>query len=807
MKISYTWLCQLLPGLEKIRAVELASRLTLSGLEVEEILDYGKKFSGIVVGEVLKKDKHPNADKLSLCEVSTGSQKFQVVCGAPNVKAGGRYPFATLGTKMPGGMEIKAVKLRGVDSLGMLCSAKELELEGEDGLLDLPPDAVPGDPAAEALGLNDVIFTLNVTPNRGDALSHWGVARDVAALTGLSIDFTAVVPRSSRLDLERTEKPSAASSPRADLKIAVSSPVACARYTGSQIFGVTVGPSPLWLSRRLEVLGVRSINNVVDATNYIMLLTGHPVHAFDAEKIGGHHIHVYELKAAQKFKTLDGSEQELCPGDLVIADADTPVALAGIMGGEHSEVGNATKDLILEVAYFDPEHIRKTSRRLGLQTESSYRFARFVNPDSVFRAHVLLKKIILALAGGEASEVQDFYPKPFHPQELRLPRREVSRLLGVEVSDIEIKKILTDLACQVQTQGDDFLVTVPLSRSDLGRPVDLVEELARIRGLDTIPTVMPQLKLKSPAESVSSRVEFGIKKFLADQGFLETVHYSFGDPAIQDRVLPDEADQILRLKNPISADLSVMRRSLLPDLLQCYKKNHLKQPRGLRLMEWRTVYLTASDGQPEEKKVLAGLYGGSLWGRNRFALNRDMDFFDGKGLVEALFGRARLDFRVTTDAGWPFHPGQSVGYCVGEKPVVRLGALHPELLQNFKITQRLFYFEIDSDFLAQTQIAAQPVFKPVPVLPPVYRDLALLVPQKICHDDILKAIELDKPSELKHVELFDLYEGDRIPEGKKSLAYALVYEPDAGSLTDDAVNAMHFALVDKLKKRLGVELR
>lgn len=806
MRLSYKWLCELIPGLAKTDPLELAQQLTMSGLEVESVLDYGKKFSGIVVGELVKKDKHPNADKLSLCEVSTGTQKFQVVCGAPNVTAGKKYPFATLGTVMPGGLEIRPIKLRGVESFGMLCSAKELELEhDQDGLLELPPQSVVGAPVHETLGLDDCIFELNVTPNRGDALSHWGVARDVVALTGLKPDFDVMVPDGVGLDMNRAQKWTAEGQ-EVDLKISLEAPQACPRYTGSQIFNVKVAPSPCWLARRLVSLGVRSINNIVDATNYVMLLTGHPVHAFDAADIAGHHIRIYQLDAPQKFKTLDAAERSLVAGDLVIADAKGPVALAGIMGGGNSEVKDSTKNLILEVASFEPQQISRTSRRLGLQSESSYRFARFVSPDSVFQAHLLLRDLILALAGGEASEILDSYPKVFQVTKILLKPSEIQRILGVKVPEDEVLRVLRGLDCELSVQKEAYEVLVPSCRSDLTRPVDLIEEIVRLRGMDQIPAEMPSFVLRSTVEPAGSCLERVIKEFFVSAGFRETLHYSFGDPGLFKSVFPQGRD-FLSLKNPLSEDLSAMRQSLLPQLLQCYKKNHLKQESGLRFFECRSIYPLDERGQVRERKVLAGLYGGPLWGRNRFGLKRETDFFDGRGLLDSFFKQARINVDCREDSSWPFHPGQCVLYKSDGETVAQLGALHPELLQSFKIAECLYYFVMEFEFVAGRYQKSALRYVPFAMLPPVYRDLALVAPRELKNEAILQAIEAEKPPELKSVELFDLYEGEPLPAGKKSLAYSLTYEPQRESLTDEAVNAMHFSLVEKIKTRLGVDLR
>lgn len=808
MHVSYQWLCELVPGLAKIPAREVADKLTLSGLEVEEYVDQSAKLKGIVVGEVLIRDKHPNADKLSLCRVKAGREEFQVVCGAPNVEAGKKYPFATLGTVMPDGLEIKPVKLRGVESFGMLCSARELGLSSEHaGLLELPSSAATGEPVAKTLGLCDVIFGLNVTPNRGDALSHWGVARDIAALTGLKPDLSTVVSPSLGLNLcvgavrePPLPKPS-------QLKISVHDKAGAPRYSASQIFGVTVGSSPTWLKNRLEALGLRSINNVVDATNYVMLLTGHPVHAFDADTVTGLAIHVASLDKPKTFKTLDGVERALDAGDLVISDAKNVVALAGIMGGENSEVKPATKDLVLEVAHFNPEAVRKTSRRLGLNTDSGYRFARFVNPDTVLKAHEILRALIVALAGGESGPIQDFYPEPFKPQVVHFADSEITRLLGIAVPVSTAAGILMGLGCDVKVEQNRYAVTVPIARSDLTRPADLIEEIARIYGMDKIPAALPRLGVHVSAESQASRLEFRIKDFFVARGFHETLHYSFGEPGFFAQVLKSSGENFLRLKNPLSEDLAVMRPSLLPQLLAAYKKNRLNTDKGLRLLELRKTYPTSVAGKTAEKNVLCGLYAGNPFGRNPYGLTRDADFYDGKGLFTDFFNAAGIATEVTGHQEWPYHGGQSAVFCAGSEALALVGALHPELLQELKIKDKVFAFEMDYDAVVKLYRVKIPQYREVSALPPVYRDLALLAPRELTHQEILKAIEDVKPPELKSIELFDLYEGERIPAGKKSLAYSFVYQPVSESLTDTAVNEMHFALVEKLKAKLGVELR
>ena len=457
------------------------------------------------------------------------------------MEAGQKYPFATLGTVMLNGLEIKPIKLRGVLSQGMLCSAKELAFSEEsEGLFTLPLDFRTGQAFAKAFGLDDVIFEIKSTPNRGDTLSHWGIARELSALFGLRSE-------SSKFFSKRKVKKK-----QGDLKIELKDAKACPRYTASQIFGVTVGESPVWLTKRLELSGVRSINNIVEGRNYIMLLTGHPVHAFDANDIQGRKIIIETLSSSKTFRTLDSVERKLLVGDLVISDTKSPAALAGIMGGENSEVKFHTKDLILEVAHFHPDSIRRTARRLGIQSESSYRFERFVNPDSVLQAHEFLQDLILTIAGGEPSEIQDKYPKVYKPQKISLPEKEIKRILGVDLNKSTVTKILTALSCRVKSKKGGYEVVVPVFRSDLTRPIDLIEELARLHGLGQIPAEMPSLALRLPTENRSSEIAKEVKEIFASFGFYETVHYSFGEEKDFQKILSGSETPFLKLVNPIS---------------------------------------------------------------------------------------------------------------------------------------------------------------------------------------------------------------------------------------------------------------
>lgn len=656
----------------------------------------------------------------------------------------------------------------------------------------------------EVEGLEDSpvgpIFEVNVTPNRGDVLGHMGLAIEIGALTGLALNEAGGIPKSFAKKFAAT----AVGTEKTGVSVHNLEPKACPRYSSSTISGVSVGPSPAWLSQRLEALGIRSLNTIVDATNYVMLLTGNPVHAFDLEKLSGHALVVRAAEVGARFRTLDGLERELVRGDLLIADGNQAVALAGVMGGENSEVSPTTKALALEVAAFDPDIVRKTAKRLGIKTESSYRFERFVDPSRVRAAHEWLQRLIVAIAGGQASVIFDNYPAPAPVRTIDFPISEVSRLLGIVISQIQVTEILTRLGCQVELSHGRLCVSVPGNRPDLTRPADLVEEVARLYGLDKIPAVMPVLPVHVPFESKVSALESTLKDFFIDHGFVETLHYSFGDPVWFESVLRHgEDNQWVSLKNPLSEDFSVMRPSLLPHLLATYLKNRPLSRKGIRLFESRSVF-----SQSGETRVLAGLMAGNPLGKNRFGLTHDDDFYDVKSLIDKFFMKAGLQPRLTVLSDWPFHPTQSATYHVGDALFAKVGVLHPELLLEHKVRDRVLYFEIAIETFAEAFGQNKKAFVPVNPLPPVYRDLALLVPAQLSHQDILEAIHAAKPKQLKRVELFDLYQGANLEEGKKSLAYAFVYEPSDGeAMTDDEVNRLHFDLVETLSQKLGVTIR
>ncbi|MBI2340544.1 MAG: phenylalanine--tRNA ligase subunit beta [Deltaproteobacteria bacterium] len=791
MKISCRWLKEFLPAL-KASPRTIADRLTNTGLEVEAVEERGGGLEKVVVGEVVKVDRHPNADRLSLCAVTDGKKTHSVVCGAPNVTVNKKYPLALIGARLPNGMEIKQAKIRGVDSEGMLCSAKELGLKGDaSGLLTLDDEAPAGKSFVVYYGLNDTILDVAVPPNRGDLLSHRGMAREVSAIFFLPFkDLKSPVLKGGY--------------PIGDyVSVKVEDSAGCPRYCARVVRGVRIAPSPRRLQTRLELLGVRPVNNVVDAANYVMLETGHPLHAFDHRFIRGGVLKIRKAGESQTFETLDHENRSLLKDDLLIADSEGPVALAGIMGGKMSEVREDTETLVLEAASFHPGRIRSTARRLGIQSESSYRFERGVNPETVSLAIDRLTELIISLAGGEASGDRiDIYPKRVKATRLALHQAEIERTLGISIRQAEVKKILGRLGLAPSAVKGGFKVGAPSFRQDLTREIDLIEELVRFTGYDKIPSDLPRIAVRSPRQSPASAVESEVRAFFSAHGFFETIHYGFCDRQELEKARYE--GPTVSLSNPLSQELSELCPTLLPALLGTYRKNRLKVSGPLKFFEIRPIFLPPS----VEIRRLTAIYGGAAGPKNWQGLNRAMDFFDGKGILEALMAEGKInpvDFRTAEKN--EFHPGQSVEILTGETCLGFFGKVHPEILRRYEIDDAVYAFDLDGAGLAGLWRKTTPAFRPLSPYPTVTRDLALVMDRSLSHDAILRVIQEAKVPALKEVFLFDVYEGEKLPAGKKSLAFSLVYENPERTLTDKEVNDAHFALVDVLAQKLGVVLR
>lgn len=801
MKVSTEWLADYveLPPTTSM----LATRLTLAGLEVEAIESPATALKGVVVALIKESSPHPNADKLSVTQIDIGEAAlFQVVCGAKNYKIGDKVPLATVGTKLPNGTEIKAAQLRGVDSFGMLCSSRELGLSEEHaGLMILDPALKVGTPVADALGLKGAVLTLNVTPNRADALSHLGVAREVSALTGNAVK----VPHS-----KLSESGGAASE---KIQIRIDAPDRCLRYAARVIEGVKIGESPKWLLDRLKAVGVRPISNVVDITNYVLFEYGQPLHAFDLDQVGGAQIIVRTAKPNEKMVTLDGKERALDPDDLLICDRDKPQVLAGVMGGQNSEVNEKTTRVLLEAANFLPASVRRSAKRHALHSESSHRFERGTDANGIPSVLDRAASLIAEIAGGTVLKgVVDVYPKKIDPRRVTLRYLRISTVLGVEVPAEQAKAILTNLGFKLlEHEADSGMYEVPGYRPDVEREEDLIEEVARVRGFDTIPAALPRGASEFVPEAKGYSVDSRVRGALSGAGFDEVVNYSF--------VAPEELKAVsapepwIALLNPLSVEQSVMRTSIYPGLLKNLSHALRHGVDTVRLYEFgRTYHPDPEGGQgarppATEKLTVGGVVHGRRNGRTWTSKDEAADFYDAKGGVEAVLqalGIKGAEFVAAERA--ELHPRATAEVRVNGRVLGHLGELHPRSRNKLDLPAGVFLFALDFLQLHEATTLV-PGYAPPTKFPAVLRDLAVVVPTTLEHESVRKVIREIGGALVEDAVLFDVYTGKPIPDGQKNLAYALRYRSADRTLTDIEVNDAHAKIVAEVTKKLGGQLR
>jgi phenylalanyl-tRNA synthetase beta chain len=779
----------------------LAEKLTFSGTEVEAIETIGSTYEGVVVAEVLKVDRHPNADKLTLCTVNPGVGQMVVVCGAPNVKAGGKYPFARVGVTLPNGLKLKKAKIRGVESEGMLCAEDELGIsEDHSGLLELDAKWAPGTPLSEVMGPPETVLDLEITPNRPDCLSIIGLAREVAAMYGVPLK----VPEISFSEVGR---------PAWDLtKVEVHDTEGCPRYTARIMTGVKIGPSPDWMKRRLEASGIRAINNVVDITNYVMLECGQPLHAFDQELLGEGRIVVRRVRPGEKMATLDNIDRPLNENMLVIADAQKPVAVAGVMGGAGSEIRDVTHTVLLESACFKPADIRVTSRKLGLSTESSYRFERGVDINGAEWASRRAAQLMAQLAGASiAPGVIDVYPNHRAPRAIPCRYSKVNEVIGLNAAGSDMRRIFSSLGLGVSENGvDACMVSVPTFRQDLEREIDLVEEFARIYGLDKIATPSPRAEIVPGASDRPVQAVQACRDALVGLGLREIMNYSFLSGALLDLFDPNDASRRVVLPNPYSADHSVLRNSLVPQMVETLGRNAARQIREAAFFEIGRVFDKKEDGTFHEENRLAiglmGPVGRTGFDRQHPVSEEDM-FLWVKGIWENLaqaLSLEKVSLEASSFAG--MEEGRSVAVQLDGKTIGRFGLVRSVLRKEWRLSEPVAVLEVQLDPLLG-RIFVPRSFTPLATYPSVGRDMALIVDTSVRHEDILNIVKKVAPKELEQVELFDIFAGEGIGVGKKSMAYSFTYRSLERTLTDEEANRYHERVKDAVKKSLSVEIR
>ena len=772
--------------------------LTMGGLDVESLEPVAPAFSGVVVGGVVDVVRHPSADRLTLCRVDVGGDApLSIVCGAPDVLPGMKVAVAMLGARLPG-MEIKQAKVRGVESSGMLCSAKELGLsQDHSGLLVLPADARPGADVRRLLDLDDQLFTLKLTPNRGDCLSLRGIAREVSVLTGASLTVPAVIPAKAALEEKR--------------KILLQDTAACPRYCGRILRGVNVkARTPDWMVRRLERCGLRSISAIVDITNFVMLELGQPLHAFDNRAIEGEVV-VRLAREGERLRLLNGQEVELDPDVLLIADGKKPLALGGIMGGEASAVSGSTVEVFLEAAWFNPSAVAGRARRFALSSDAAFRFERGVDFAATVEAIERATQLIFEVCGGAAGPISEARATLPQRKPVRLRSDRASKIIGVQFSDEQIAGLLKRLQLPHARSGGEFTVTPPSYRFDLEIEEDMVEEIARLHGYDNIPSRPPQAALVMLAAPEGRRALSELKRILVDREYFEVVNFSFVE-AQWERDFCGNAEPIA-LENPIAAQLDVMRSSLIGSLVANLRFNLARKIDRVRVFEAARCFSRLSGGEDprDPARALAGYHqplriGGLVYGpaaAEQWGVPvRPVDFYDVKGDVEALIAPREARFAPLGHPG--LHPGRAASVSLGGTAVGWLGELHPRWLQKYDLPQAPVLFELDVAALAAVDM---PQYLEISRFPPVIRDRSMEFDEAIPVSSILEELAKNRPPLVQNIRLFDFYRGKGVQSGRKSLAFRVVMQDTARTLTDAEADAAMAQLTELLAAKFGAKLR
>ncbi len=798
MKISLNWLKDFV-DITDIPVEEIVHKLTMAGLEVESYVNQKELYKNFVVGFVKEKQKHPKADKLSLCKVSNGTEDLQIVCGAPNVEAGQKVILAQLGTIIPSnGMKIVKTKIRGFESCGMLCSESELLLSDDhSGIKVLNANLDEGTPISNVLGLDDVIMEIGITPNRPDALSHLGVARDIAALFNRQLKTPTLNLKSSTKNINDF----------ASIEIIDSEN--CPRYSAKVVLNVEIKESPLWLKQRIEAVGLRSINNIVDVTNFINFELGQPLHAFDLDKLDNKKIIVKCAEENSTFTTLDSKERKLNSNVLMICDGSKPVAIAGVMGGENSEVTITTKNILIESAYFNPKSIRRTSKFLGLSTDSSYRFERGTNPSGTAFAAERAAQLIAEISGGEVvNGIIDVYPKVIREKEIVLRFNRIEKILGYKIADEKVIQILKALDFKITNQNERTLVVVsPLFRPDIEREIDLIEEIARIDGYDNIPTVAKTNITLLEKYDQNSNIDF-LREIVVGLGFNEIYCNS-----LIDETSAKTFAEPIRLLNPLGIEMAFLRTSLIPGALDTLKRNINVGEKNLKLFEFGNIFKSVNPELndftdfKEEKSLLLTITGKASeksWNREA----RDFDFFDLKGIVSTIFSRLNLDYLINDSY---YNNGNNIFDYYTTKNykdmlLARGGKIKKDILKFFDIKQDVFCVEFFIDELVKID-RQNKKFNELLKFPKIHKDFAFIFDKSVSYDDVKNFIFKKASGLLKNVHIFDLFENENIGTDKKSMAFGLEFYNFERTLTDEEVEKDFINLIEEIKKEFKAVLR
>jgi len=798
MLISLNWLKQYI-DLDGIEINEMENSLTMIGQEVEKIDIVGGNLDKVVVAHLEEVKKHPNADSLTLCKVNNGKEILQIVCGATNHKTGDKVALAQVGARLKEDFTIKKGKIRGEESNGMLCSEDELGIGSDkDGIIILPEDAPVGVPFKDYLGINDTVFELEITPNRPDCLSHIGIARELSAYYGKELKYPQ-----TEINSEIEEKTSD------NVKVNIEDSNLSRRYVTRILKNVTVKESPKWLKERIEAVGLRSINNIVDVSNFILMEMNHPNHVFDLDKIEGNEIKVKSAVKGDKLVTLDEQERELEDGDIVICDSKKILALGGVMGGLDSEVTDNTKNILLEVAQFNPQNVRKTSRRLTLSSDSSYRFERGIDVEDSIKVINRLANLIQEVAGGEIlNGYVDVYPVPYENKVAELNFERLNRFVGKVIPREKVIEILRNLEIDVKDNGDTLTLTAPSYRGDLELEQDYFEEVIRMYGFDNIENILPRVDINKNSTLDTTKLTDRVKTICASVGLKEVINYSFipKDALQKLKFTGVSEDKLIDISNPITEDFVTMRPTLLYSLIKNAKDNMNRNVSNIRFFEVSRTFEKAEELAKEDIKVgiiLAGENDKTLWNPKPV----HYDFYDLKGIVEEIFSKLKFQsFSIKRSVQTEFHPGRSADVFVGKEYIGSFGEIHPDVLENFGLNKKTVLVAEFNIELIKKYINKPFVYQGIVKYPAVPRDLALVMNENILVGDILKTIEkIDK--KVEKVELFDIYQGIGVEPGKKSVAISILLRDDSKTLEEKEINDIIDKILAKMKKDYMAELR